>query len=97
MPSRLLKTARLVTALMVAGLPFVSHAQSRISDGVVKIGVLTDMSGIFSELSGRGSTLATQMAIDDFVAETKPGFKVEMVFADHQNKADVGANKVREW
>jgi branched-chain amino acid transport system substrate-binding protein len=41
--------------------------------------------------------LATQMAIDDFMAEAKPAFKVEMVSADHQNKADIASNKAREW
>jgi len=68
-----------------------------ISDGVVKIGVLTDMNSIFSELGGRGSVVATQMAIDDFKAQVKPAFRIEMVSADHQNKADIGANKAREW
>jgi branched-chain amino acid transport system substrate-binding protein len=72
-------------------------AQAQISDGVVKIGVLTDMSGAYSDLSGQGAVVATQMAIDDFVAQEKPGFKVEMVYADHQNKGDIAANKAREW
>ena len=72
-------------------------APPQVSDKVVKIGVLTDMSGIFSELSGRGSVLATQMAIEDFKAEAKPAFAIEMVSADHQNKPDIGANKAREW
>ncbi|HEX4585135.1 MAG TPA: ABC transporter substrate-binding protein [Burkholderiaceae bacterium] len=72
-----------------------AHAQ--ISDGVVKIGVLTDLSGTYSDLSGQGAVLATQMAIDDFLAQDKPAFKVEMVYADHQNKGDIAANKAREW
>src|ERR1700757_4248225 len=71
--------------------------QAQISDGVVKIGVLTDMSGTYSDLSGEGTVVATQMAIDDFVAQEKPSFKVEMVYADHQNKGDIAANKAREW
>jgi branched-chain amino acid transport system substrate-binding protein len=79
-------------ALMLAG---AAHAQ--ISDGVVKIGVLTDMSGAYSDISGQGAVVATQMAIDDFVAQEKPAFKVEMVSADHQNKGDIAANKAREW
>ncbi|CAN7762160.1 ABC transporter substrate-binding protein [Cupriavidus necator] len=81
-------------------LPFALHATAsttKVSDGVVKIAVLTDMSGIFSELGGRGSVIATKMAIDDFIAEAKPSFNIEMVYADHQNKPDVGANKVRQW
>jgi branched-chain amino acid transport system substrate-binding protein len=68
-----------------------------ISDQVVKVGVLTDMNSIFSELGGRGSVVATQMAIDDFKRDAKPAFAIEMVSADHQNKADIGANKAREW
>ena len=72
-------------------------AQAQVSDGVVKIGVLTDLSGVFSDVAGPGTVVATQMAIDDFVAQEKPKFKVEMVSADHQNKGDIAANKAREW
>jgi branched-chain amino acid transport system substrate-binding protein len=75
----------------------VGAARAQISDGVVKIGVLTDMSGAYSDLSGRGAVLAVRMAIDDFLDQEKPGFKVEMVYADHQNKGDIAANKAREW
>ncbi len=74
-----------------------SAAQAQVSDGVVKIGVLTDLSGTYSDLAGPGAVLATKMAIDDFVAAEKPSFKVEMVAADHQNKGDIAANKAREW
>ncbi len=80
----------------IAGLASIP-AQAQISDGVVRIGVLTDLSGLYSDLAGPGSVLATQMAIDDFVAKYKPAFKVEMVTADHQNKADIASNKAREW
>jgi branched-chain amino acid transport system substrate-binding protein len=72
-------------------------AQAQIANGVVRIGVLTDMSGAYSDLSGQGAVVATQMAIDDFVAQEKPAFKVELVYADHQNKGDIAANKAREW
>lgn len=72
-------------------------AQAQISDSVVRIGVLTDLSGMYSDLSGPGSVIATQMAIDDFIAKEKPSFKVEMVVADHQNKPDIASNKAREW
>jgi len=68
-----------------------------VSDNLVKLGVLTDMNGIFSDDSGKGSVLAAQMAIDDFNATAKPTFKIELVWADHQNKADVGSNRAREW
>jgi len=72
-------------------------AQAQVSDGTVKIGVLTDLSGVYSDVAGPGTVIATQMAIDDFVAQEKPKFKVEMVSADHQNKGDIAANKAREW
>jgi branched-chain amino acid transport system substrate-binding protein len=89
-----LKTLIQVTGLAMT-LAGAAHAQ--ISDGVVKIGVLTDLSGTYSDLSGQGAVVATQMAIDDFLAQEKPSFKVEMVYADHQNKGDIAANKAREW
>lgn len=72
-------------------------ANAQISGNTVKVGVLTDLSGTYSDLAGAGAVLATQMAIDDFIAEAKPAFKVEMVSADHQNKADIASNKAREW
>ncbi|MGI9046480.1 MAG: ABC transporter substrate-binding protein [Burkholderiales bacterium] len=84
-----------------AGGPATAAAPSgepgKVSGGVVKIGVLTDLSGLYSDLAGSGAVLATQMAIDDFKAQAKPDFKIEMVSADHQNKGDISANKAREW
>ncbi len=74
-----------------------SPGAMKLSDNTVKIGVLTDMSGVYSDLGGQGAVTAVQMAIDDYKAQYKPKFKIEMVYADHQNKADVGSNKVREW
>src|SRR6201998_3355721 len=90
---------RLRTLIQAAGLAMTlaGAAQAQVSDGVVKIGVLTDLSGTYSDLSGQGAVVATQMAIDDFVAQEKPAFKVELVYADHQNKGDIAANKAREW
>jgi branched-chain amino acid transport system substrate-binding protein len=87
------KILTLAAALAVAFSP----AQAQVSDNVVRIGVLTDLSGTYSDLSGSGAVLATQMAIDDFVAKDKPAFKIEMVSADHQNKGDISSNKAREW
>ncbi len=72
-------------------------AQAQVSNGVIKIGVLTDLSGLYSDLAGQGTIVATQMAIDDFIKQEKPKFKIEIVSADHQNKADIAANKAREW
>jgi len=71
--------------------------RAQVPDGEVKIGVLTDLSGAYSDLSGQGAIVATQMAIEDFTAQEKPSFKIEMVSADHQNKGDIAANKAREW
>ncbi len=70
--------------------------QAQWSDGVIKIGVMNDMSGTYADLSGPGSVLAARMAVEDFGAEKK-GMKVEILGADHQNKPDVGSNVVRTW
>ncbi len=74
--------------------PMSAHAD--ISDNLVKIGVLNDISGIFQDTNGMGSVEAARMAADDFAGGGK-GIKVEIVFADHQNKADVGSSIVRRW
>ncbi len=66
--------------------------------GLLRIGVLNDMSGPFADLSGRGSVLAAQMAAEDFAGAAGPGApRVEILSADHQNKADIGAAIVRRW
>jgi branched-chain amino acid transport system substrate-binding protein len=71
-------------------------AQAQISDGVIKIGVLNDMSGLYADLSGMGSVAAARLAVEDFGAARK-GMKVEIVSADHQNKPDVGSTVARTW
>ncbi len=71
-------------------------AESKISDGVIKIGVLNDQSSLYADLSGQGSVTAAKMAIEDFKAREK-GMKVEVIFADHQNKADVGSQIANKW
>ncbi len=73
-----------------------SAAAAEISDGKVKIGVLTDMSGTYSDLAGDGARVAAEMAIEEF-GGTVAGAPIEIVVADHQNKADIAANKAREW
>ncbi len=73
-----------------------SAAFAQYTDGVIKIGVMNDMSGTYSDLSGPGSVLAARMAVEDFGAAAK-GMKVEIVGADHQNKPDIGSNVVRTW
>ena len=90
-----MKTLRglgLVAILALAAGP--AHAQW--SDGTIKIGVLTDMSSLYTDLSGAGSVLAARFAVEDFGAAAK-GMKVEIVNADHQNKADVGSTIARQW
>lgn len=71
------------------------QAQS-VSDDVVRIGVLTDMSGVYSAGSGPGAVRAAEMAVAD-VGGKVLGKPVEVVYADHQNKADIGVSKAREW
>jgi branched-chain amino acid transport system substrate-binding protein len=72
---------------------------TKISDDVIKLGVLTDLSGVYSDVAGPGSVLAAQMAIADATGGTGTllGKKVELVSADHQNKADIASTKARTW
>jgi branched-chain amino acid transport system substrate-binding protein len=71
-------------------------ATAQVSNNTVKIGVLTDLSGLYSDLSGQGSIVAARMAIEDF-GKTVLGKPIELISADSHNKADVAANKAREW
>src|ERR1700721_2053869 len=71
-------------------------ARAEISDNVVRVGVLNDISGIFQDTNGMGSVEAARMAAEDFNGGAK-NIKVEIVYADHQNKADVGSAIVRKW
>jgi ABC-type branched-subunit amino acid transport system substrate-binding protein len=63
-----------------------SSAFAQYTDGVIKIGVLVDMSGLYADLGGSGSVVAAKLAVEDFGAAAK-GMKVEIISADHQNKA----------
>ena len=67
-----------------------------LAQDVVKIGVLNDQSGLYADLGGQGSVLAARMAIEDFKAKEK-GLNVEVIFADHQNKPDVGSQIANKW
>ncbi|MGQ0653295.1 MAG: ABC transporter substrate-binding protein [Betaproteobacteria bacterium] len=69
---------------------------AKISDGVVKIGVLTDMTGPISDITGPGAVLAARMAVADFGGKVL-GMPVELVHSDHQNKADIASTRAREW
>ena len=92
-----MKRKLLCSLIAGIGLATAGLAQAQISDNVVKIGVLTDMSGLYADLAGPGSATAAKMAVDDYLKATKSSLKVEVVAADHQNKADVGASIARKW
>jgi branched-chain amino acid transport system substrate-binding protein len=72
-------------------------AQAQYSDGTIKIGVMNDQSGLYSDIAGPGSVWAARKAIEDFCKSNTCHNKIEVVFADHQNKPDVGSNIVRQW
>jgi branched-chain amino acid transport system substrate-binding protein len=84
-----------LTALAVA-LGWCGAANAQYSDGTVKIGVLSDMSSLYSDLGGAGSVAAAKLAIEDFNPAAK-GMKVELVSGDHQNKPDVGSAVASQW
>ncbi|MFT3819322.1 MAG: ABC transporter substrate-binding protein [Rubrivivax sp.] len=86
-----------MSAIAVAALALLAGgAQAQAPDKTVKIGVLTDMSSSYSDLSGKGSVVAAQMAIEDFGGKVL-GNPVALVSGDHQQKADVAASLAREW
>ncbi|HKQ64841.1 MAG TPA: ABC transporter substrate-binding protein, partial [Methylomirabilota bacterium] len=87
--------ARIVAVLGVLSLA-AGPAAAQISDGVIKVGVLNDQSSLYADLAGQGSVVAARMAVEDYGAAAK-GLKVEIVTADHQNKADVGSQIARQW
>jgi len=84
----------LAVALCASSMATGAYAQ--VSDDVVKIGVLNDQSSIYSDLSGQGSVIAARMAVEDF-GGTVLGRKIEVIFADHQDKPDVGATIASRW
>jgi branched-chain amino acid transport system substrate-binding protein len=84
---------RIVAALIFAG---VGLGAAQADDKNVKIGVLTDLSSVYSDQTGPGSVLAAQMAVEDSGLNAK-GWKVEVLSADHQNKPDVGSGITRKW
>ena len=87
----------LISLAVAAACAFAGSAQAQISDGIVKIGVLNDMSGLYSDITGQGSVIAAKMAVEDYIKASKSALKVEVVGADHQNKPDVGSNVARQW
>ncbi len=90
--------AAAIASLMLGAASTTAIAQGKpgISDDTVKIGLLLDLSGVYADIAGQGTATAVQMAIDDFGGKVN-GKKIELVFADHNNKADIAAAKAREW
>jgi branched-chain amino acid transport system substrate-binding protein len=95
-----MKTRNVVSTLGLLGAlalgPYGAAQAQKISDGAIRIGFITDMSSVYSDLDGAAGATAIQMAIDDFKAKN-PGYTIELVTADHQNKADIASSKAREW
>ena len=83
-------------ALTAAALTFSGAVEAQISDGVVKIGVMSDLAGPYADLSGKGSVEAARMAVADFGGKVK-GMPIEILSADHQNKPDVASSIARQW
>lgn len=84
------------TACSILALSVASTSQAQVSDDVVKIGFITDISGPYSDTDGTGGVEAVKMAIEDFGGKVN-GKKIEFIYADHLNKADIAAGKAREW
>ena len=90
--TRLLLAGTAAAAVLV---PATVSAQE-VSNDVVKVGILNDQSGVYADFGGKWSVEAAKMAIEDF-GGTVLGKPIEMVSADHQNKADIASNIAREW
>ena len=88
---------KLLSLATLATCAFAGGAQAQISDGIVKIGVLNDMSGLYSDIAGPGSAVAAKLAVEDYIKASGSKLKVEVISADHQNKPDVGSNIARQW
>ena len=93
---RMLSSLLAVAAIASSQIPAADQARAQISGDVVRIGVLNDQSGLYADITGQGSVLAARMAIEDFGGKVldKP---IEVIFADHQNKPDIGAALARQW
>ncbi|MBW8848095.1 MAG: ABC transporter substrate-binding protein [Burkholderiales bacterium] len=87
-----MKKTLIATAIATCGFA----AQAQISGDVVKIGYLTDMSSVYADIDGQGGVEAIKMAIADMKGMVG-GKKIELIFADHQNKAEIASAKAREW
>ncbi len=92
-----MKRRVLCSVIAGLGLAAAGAAHAQITGGVVKIGVLNDMSGPYADLAGPGSVVAAKMAVEDYLKSSGSKLKIEIVSADHQNKPDVGSSIVRKW
>jgi len=93
-----MKTLAAVTtsAILLFACTFETEAQDKVSDGVVKIGMLEDMSSIYADITGLGAVTAARMAVEDFGGKVL-GKPIEIISADHQNKPDIASATVRQW
>jgi branched-chain amino acid transport system substrate-binding protein len=91
-----MKLKTLTAACTLAFATMVSPVQAQISGDVIRIGLITDMSSLYSDIDGAAGVEAIKMAVADMGGAIN-GKKIEVVYADHQNKADVAAAKAREW
>lgn len=91
-----MKLKPIATGLAVLCAFAAGTANAQFSNDTIKIGIITDLSGLYADIDGPGGVEAVKMAIADF-GGTVNGKKIELVFADHQNKADIAASKAREW
>jgi branched-chain amino acid transport system substrate-binding protein len=92
--NKLLGSAVFLTGLLAASATFAEDV--KISDDVVRIGLIEDMSGVYADITGPGAVTAAKMAVEEF-GGTVLGKKIEIVSADHQNKADIGGAIARKW
>ncbi len=87
---------RLFGLTIAASMLSCGAAWAQVSDGVVKLGVLNDMSSLYADVSGKGGVVAAQMAAEDFGGKVL-GAPIEIISGDHQNKPDIGAGLARQW
>jgi branched-chain amino acid transport system substrate-binding protein len=89
--------AKIISSLLLgSALAFASTGLALAQDKTVKIGALSDQSGLYADLGGPGSTLAAQMAVEDSGLTAK-GWKIDVISGDHQNKPDIGTAIARQW
>jgi len=91
-----MKRSAAIGAALLLACTYTGHAQDKISDGVVKIGMLEDMSSIYADITGVGAVTAAKMAVEDFGGKVL-GKPIEVIAADHQNKPDIASATAREW